>query len=807
YPNTTSVPISTGVTANYNGGGVSFSGFSSGTYDNILRVTPTEVPSLASNFGPGGENEYLWVTGFPVYDQNAKSFALLDAGGALQLVFSKPIPLMTTSNSVNNAVINIAGQNWTIIGGNYMGANVVSSTSFVQIGTLDLAQSMTPLTTVYVGHNITSGNFTVQVADLGQPASGVSPADINVYYKGALTNTTEIMPPSQEEFNVSGQRLYVKVNQTFAGLYAYEKWAKLQLFSNEYNITNGQVFNKTSNPGWNVFLNWGNSTASTSGSPADELYGIVLYNTSPIQTLLPGQSFDFLTSPAEWKLTFVGETLPTGNFDPLTITTSSSAGMQYENVGTGATGVPTPKNITEPAQLLTVKSSIPGAFTYQGQSNSTVTYDLTPYALYEVNNALKYGVGSIGVNAIFNGLAGNFIGTTSNPSLTVTVSGYSSNTVTSTTSNSVTFNGLDQSIFVGNFYNITNVRLSQAIPGANVVLAVSDNAVTSANTLAYLAPIGPVVFYPVSGYSYPWVDTSATNVNYNQGNGQPQATFTITPVSIASGTTGAQSYFSYSIEEFPVPTNTVANDLLSFDIVNSTAGASAALNNLFQLNYSATTSNTPGTHNNMTYTSTSGASFNVQQGFRTEKGSEVASISPTSLTVDLAKSVDMLQFAVGPVNATVTSTKKVVGPFGIGQATNLPNVTIANVTAKCSFASNATTGCTVEGLSNLTAVPSVSQAITPVKLNTVSTPLVVLDTNANPASTLIVVGSKYVNSVAAQIFAQNPSLNSSFGPSGPDSVIVQAFGTNRILVAGYYANQTVQAGNEFINDLLAAASS
>ncbi|MEM3247619.1 MAG: S-layer protein, partial [Candidatus Micrarchaeaceae archaeon] len=142
----TTVPISIGVTANYNGGGVSFSGFGSGTYDNILRVTPTEVPSLASNFGPGGENEYLWVTGFPVYDQNAKSFALLDAGGALQLVFSKPIPLMTTSNSVNNAVINIAGQNWTIIGGNYMGANVVSSTSFVQIGTLDLAQSMTPLT-------------------------------------------------------------------------------------------------------------------------------------------------------------------------------------------------------------------------------------------------------------------------------------------------------------------------------------------------------------------------------------------------------------------------------------------------------------------------------------------------------------------------------------------------------------------------------------------------------------------------------------------------------------------------------------
>jgi len=69
---------------------------------------------------------------------------------------------------------------------------------------------------------------------------------------------------------------------------------------------------------------------------------------------------------------------------------------------------------------------------------------------------------------------------------------------------------------------------------------------------------------------------------------------------------------------------------------------------------------------------------------------------------------------------------------------------------------------------------------------------------------LIVIGSSYVNSVAAQIFAQNPSFAKTFGPG---SVVVQAFGSNRILVAGYTANQTVQAGNEFIQDLLSAASS
>ncbi|MGC9205314.1 MAG: hypothetical protein ACP5FN_03520, partial [Candidatus Micrarchaeia archaeon] len=184
--------------------------------------------------------------------------------------------------------------------------------------------------------------------------------------------------------------------------------------------------------------------------------------------------------------------------------------------------------------------------------------------------------------------------------------------------------------------------------------------------------------------------------------------------------------------------------------------------------------------------------------FRTERGSEIASITPTQITYDMAKSVDMLQFIVGPATTTVSSQYHTIGPFGIG-ASALPNVTIANVSATCSFS---TTSCSVTGLSNLTATPSATQAITPVKLNTVATPLAVLDSQANNASTLIVIGSKYVNSVAAQIFAQNPSLSTSFAPG---TVIVQAFGTNRILVAGYTANDTITAGNEFIQDLLTAA--
>jgi hypothetical protein len=87
------------------------------------------------------------------------------------------------------------------------------------------------ITTVYVGHNTTCGHWTVQLTDLGQPnANGISKASVNLYYNNVLTNITSIAPKHTGAYNVSGHVLKVDVKQTFAGLYAYQKWAKIELF-------------------------------------------------------------------------------------------------------------------------------------------------------------------------------------------------------------------------------------------------------------------------------------------------------------------------------------------------------------------------------------------------------------------------------------------------------------------------------------------------------------------------------------------------------------------------------------------------
>lgn len=822
------VPASNPVSST-NGGGISWSGFRSGSVDNLMVIGNSQLPALLSNSGANGESEYLFLTGFPVYNQQTsptvKNFEIADMGGAYEILFSKPIhePYYTTqqggtagvgTNTVNNAAFTLLGQNWTIVSYTLPGGTSSSSTVAKNGGKLGLAASLVPLSTVYVGKNLTSGPFTVQLADLGTANNaGVSTAAINVYYHGVLTNSSSIFPGNTVKYNISGTQLWVKVNQTFAGLYAYQKWAKIQMYSGLYNVSDGGVFNQTRDPGWNVNLLWVNSS-QTGAKTFSDLAGIILYNTTTTN-LLPGQSFDFIQNPKVWKVTFTGDTLG-NNFDSVQINTAYSGSVNYQNtphntvvVGTGV-GSLSITNITEPMQELTVSSSIPDAFNTGGFSGSTATYLLTPYQLTEIGNFITAGPANVEVSAsapiVAGSSTGNYI-SSANP-LYVTISGYASPTSTSTTSTSLTFTGVGsgntQTTGSQNFYAITQVKLNRALPGLTVSI---DNQTSTgfaaANTVAALVTgTTPQLIYSLSGQNY-YQTTPGTTMNYNQQNGQTVTTFSISSVSPSATSAGSGNlwqYFSYSANEIAVTSNTNMQDQFSFNALNATSGVAGST--MFQLNYSRS-----NTQNNVTYTSsgagTGGASsVNAAAGFVSERGSKVGQITPTQLTFNLAENVDSLQLVVGPVNATVTSAKKTVGPYSVGQSTNLPNVTIANVTAKCSVGASGS-GCTVSGISNLTAVPSVSSASTPVSLNTAQTPLVVLDSNANSASTLIVIGSKFVNSVAQQIFSQNPSLDSSFNTG---SVVLQAFGSNRILVAGYYANQTVQAGNQFIQALLSGSS-
>jgi hypothetical protein len=805
-----SVPYTT--VSKTNGGGMAFGTFRNGAFDNILQVTNAQLPGLLSNSGPYGETETLWLTGYPVYNQasGVASFQAASVGGAYQVTFNKPI-VVSTNTGVNNAAFSFLGQNWTIIGYTVPGgvanststSTKASSTTAVSGGgsQLEVASSLSPLKTVYVGQNLTGGAYTVQLTDIGQPNSnGISPAAINLYKNGALTNTTSIQSGNTTSFNVSGTKVFVKVSQTFAGLYAYQKYAKIQLYSNVFTLKDGNQYNKTINQGWNVNLLWTNTTTGN----AIQLQSIIAYNITPT-SLLPGQSFSFMQNPAAWNFEFIGDNLG-NNYDPLSFKTSATTSQRFQNyngeqsaVTTGANGLI--NNITEPAQYLTLTSGINNAFSYGGQTSSAVQYNLDPYLLF-ANTVQTAAANGVIVQLVDTG---NFIN--SNNQLTVTIRG--SNGATSENIQPVFVSGSGASNTISNstlFTNITSIQLSSAYPGITVY--VSSNTASGASPLGTLGSLkaqAPAITYQLSGKNYLSL-TPGANVIYNQQNGQPTAQFTLSGPALAAGPINTLTqWFTYNVVENNVPGNTASTDQLGFAIFNSTAGTTA--NPLFNLNASVGSSGlggAPGTRNNMTYTPSTGSSgqVNAPQGFRTERGSSVATISATSLTINYAKTVDLLQFAVSPSSSTPSSsTQHQYGPFTVGQAVSIPgvtNVTVSQVTASAALGKNAT--YQISGISNLTATPSVASATTPVWLtNLTTTPLVVLDTNANPASSLILIGSGYVNSISKQVEqSQNITVT-------PTTQITQAYG-NKIYVAGYTAAQTTAAANKLIQELYAAAS-
>ena len=804
-----------------NGGGVSFSTFSASAsnvnYDNILRVTPSNLPSLLNSYGAGQESEYLWVTGFPVYDQNAGSFELKSAGGAYQAVFNKPISYRTGSNAINNTQISLLGQNWTILnyqmpGTTGFNSNTpassydVKSSNAINGGMVQLAASLTNVQTVFVGQNITSGPFKVELTDIGRTTNGLLPAAVNVYYNGGLINTTAITPPSIQKFNVSNHTIDVKVESTFAGYYAYTKYAKMQLYSNVMNITSGSVFNKTTNPGWYTELLWTNSSSTTAGIP-NELQSIVVYNQTPT-SLKPGQSFNFITSPSAYKLTFDGQSLTSSaNYDALSFQTQPVSSVTYHNTGTSATNGPF--NVTEPAQELVMKSTIPGAFTVAGQQSSTETFDLTPYAF-----TIGTSAGNVAENAIITDVyGGNFISPSSNLRLVIHGTNAAAQNITSSTLNFNQVNSSGVSI-PQTFNTITSINItSRAVPGLTV--KVVQSAATG-NVLATLAPASTspaILQLQSSGTTY----LKTASGTYNQQNGQIGTAFALTSPSgvssLSSTSVGQKQYAEFTINEYAVPSVGSSLDELAFGIDNNT---NPSASNMFWMNYTDSGSTSAGTGNNATYfptaysvngasaTNPSTTGLNAPLGFYTERGSKVASMSSTALTLDMAKVADKLQFSVGPSNVTaVTLHQKMVGPVGIGQAIpGIPNVTVAAVNASVAVSGK---NYSISGISNIVATPSVSSATEPVMLKNMTvagspSALVVLDSQANPSSNLILIGSGFVNTLSAQ-------LQSSYNVSvTPTTQIDAAYGSNRILIAGYSANQTTAAANSFIQALYAKAS-
>ena len=105
-------------------------------------------------------------------------------------------------------------------------------------------------------------------------------------------------------------------------------------------------------------------------------------------------------------------------------------------------------------------------------------------------------------------------------------------------------------------------------------------------------------------------------------------------------------------------------------------------------------------------------------------------------------------------------------------------------------------------LANVTCTPSITSTNVPLTLNTAISPLVVSDSNANLSAALISVGNgtesgSHGNSVSKQIEEAN-----GVSPQ-PNGYLLSSYENNKILIAGYSAQETINASNKFIKDIIA----
>ena len=90
----------------------------------------------------------------------------------------------------------------------------------------------TGVQTVDVGSSLScASGYSVTLVDLTQPnATGVASAVLNVYFRGAFVKSLVVAPGQAVVVRGHGAPLDIYVQRTFAGLDAYQRWAKMSLY-------------------------------------------------------------------------------------------------------------------------------------------------------------------------------------------------------------------------------------------------------------------------------------------------------------------------------------------------------------------------------------------------------------------------------------------------------------------------------------------------------------------------------------------------------------------------------------------------
>jgi hypothetical protein len=667
---------------------------------------------------------------------------------------------------------------------------------------IKLAKESTPAQIVYAGQNVTAGAYIVKLADLTIPYGTTdSQAVLQIYdANNNLVKEDTVTTATAKEITLpNADKITIRVYKTAPGLTA-AKWAEMSVLSQELTLTNGRTVDSDLNKNWTVSLAWGTSSGG--------IYNFTLKNItmtgSSLPTLAAGESINMIGSPALFKMAFSGTTLTDASRD--TLQYSFIQNPSYYGSESDTNAIASDPLIRYYVCAVSAKKAF--AFTTAPASSddrSKVCFGLgnaTPL-LYEKPDKgyIRYvPTTTTGLNVILN-----------------------------LTHNITVFNGTGWQILlndsIGNYINLTKnwtdiagvnytfrfqPTVNYSYENATDLWTVTNSNITSIPTGSYAmfnkTDIGGScgvdsticlrlinASYMPTSVPYPFDLENATLVYNIQDNSAENGNLTFRTTGVDSGT--------LQVTEFANKGGGSTQSSLATTFTNISFVANGTATTF----KSSSGSETKIDATYLTATGTSSAS-EFEAGYMSQRGSTIDSRASNSITLKMAKKLGEFQYQISASGANTTSAG--VSTVNLAEG---GQVSVQDSTVKVKTITETVGACTVSGgNASCTVDKSPMKAVldtgaasgdfsVPYKLGATDR-LVVLDSEAPSAESLILVGGQLVNTVTARTIS-----GTDVKVDRPGVKVVKAVTDQRIVVAGYTADDTSAAASQFISELLAKA--
>ncbi len=607
-----------------------------------------------------------------------------------------------------------------------------------------------------IGESLDLGDgYKLTLGDL-KPASGSQGSDYAIFsvYNAdgeevanemvAAGDTTEIVTSDGHSFRV-------RVYQAAPGYTLTEKWAEVAVFSNELELKDGDSIDDDENDDWEVALKWRNEDTNNLNDKADEYYDhllkIQLYNED-VGDLNEGDSVTILEDPAVWKFAFTGLNLDSDDYVRVDISVDETD-LDFYNAQPGDETQDDKYELTkDPA------TDEDAVFIKATDDIFVVTVDGKKYHTDE---------------------------------LVVSPFGWYYNSSVDSSNYTVLFK------YDGKYYVVDGNYNAGGHP--NGASAYGD---TSSNQIDPMAP-GEHLYYELDGKRYGMgiliqnITTHDDSATIDDALDNIANTFNISQkeaVYIVFGEDADNNDVDYIVVRAQETANDSRQLELGFkedDFTNydeekiaylwATSGISQFDGSIF-----------------------GGSNLHTEEApYLTHHGSWIKSLDTDSVSLHLAKKVGKAQFLLQAIQTETSEEGSVERVLHEGDETSLSDgvkIRVKSIdceTGACTAGTGSATVAGVDGVSCELNVPAANLGVR----QDVPSDLVVLDSQAAGLETVIAVGGPAVNTVTAAILeGTNAELNA------PGDTIVQEVETGKIVVAGYNAEDTLAAAQQFISSLV-----